>query len=128
MSLRLVTTVVATFAVVTGVAWLLSRPLVITYDGTVNEVVKQTGPSTRTVSLVLDVPDKEDRYVIVRTTGVPRAVFHAQLSDRTADMPSGSDVPLSLRPIPALTPTFYVPEMGVRGGTLTIDETGGAPG
>ena len=126
--LRLVTTVVATFAVVAAVAWLLSRPLSVTDDGTVTQTVTQMGPGARSVRLVLDVPDKEDRYVITRTTEVPRAVFHAHLADRIADMTSGSSTPLVVRPIPALTPTFYVPEMGVRGGTLDIDESGGQPG
>jgi two-component system, sensor histidine kinase LadS len=126
--LRLVTTVVATFAVVAGVAWLLSRTVSVTDDGSVTQTDSSMGSNARTVRLVLDVPDKEDRYVITRTTDVPRAVFHAHLADRTADMAGGSDVPLVVRPIPALTPTFYVPEMGVRGGTLQIDETGGQPG
>jgi class 3 adenylate cyclase len=125
--LRLITTVVVTFAVVAGIAWLLSRPLSIADDGSVRQTVTPTGVQTRSVRLVLDVPDKEDSYVIERMSDVPSAVFHAHLADRTADMAGGASVPLGVRPIPALTPAFYVPQTGVRGAAMTIDETGGQP-
>ncbi|HTV73528.1 MAG TPA: 7TM diverse intracellular signaling domain-containing protein, partial [Candidatus Acidoferrales bacterium] len=148
---RLVLTLVLTALGVVGLALILDAPVNITLDGTVDTsiyagdaahatlpTVKRAGArwvplsqappgNVRWLKLHLNVVDYDDRYVIQRTDFIPEASFQAIEDGRLIDIPAGSLVPLLLRPLPAILPTFDVPVEAVRGEDVYIREVGGPP-
>lgn len=148
---RLIGTLLATTIAVLVIAKILSTQVSLAEDGSVQEdvfggdaeratladvmrpgarfVPLQAAPpgTTRWVRLTLSVFDREDRYVVERGDFISEARLSALVDGRAADFPTGSAIPLKLRPLPSLKPSFEAPPAAVRGAPMYIRESGGPP-
>jgi adenylate cyclase len=146
---RLVLTLLATLGTALVVALVLARPVMVAEDGSASisvyagdaahatfaQVAKPgapfvplgtTAPTTdRWIRLRLLVFDREDSYVIERVDTVDEVTFYADMDGVRAAENSGDRVPLELRPIPSLNPSFLVPPAALRGTPIFIHERGG---
>jgi adenylate cyclase len=147
---RLVITLLVALGAALALALTLARPVMVSEDGnaavslydgdaahaTLADLEKPDAPfvplgtrapsEDRWVRLELQVPDREDLYVIERDGPVPDATLMAQIDGRVIDQPSGDRVPLELRPIPSLDASFQVPPEALRGVPLYVHEHGGS--
>jgi class 3 adenylate cyclase len=148
---RLVLTLLATLGAALLVALLLARPVMVSEDGTAAVSVYDGGAARPTfadvsrpgarfvplgtnapsddrwVRLELQVPDREDHYVVEREEPIGEATFVDDRNGQPTEEHSGDRIPLELRPIPSLNASFEVPPAAVRGTPLYVHESGGAP-
>lgn len=148
---RLIGTLLATTIAVLVIAKILSTQVSLAEDGSVQQdvyagdaahaaladvmrpgarfVPLEAAPQggTRWVRLHLTVFDREDRYVVERSDFIRRASLVQLIDGRPVDFPTGSAVPLKLRPLPSLKASFEVPPDAVRGAPIYILESGGSP-